>query len=76
VAYDPSGVWWRVRARRIAGWTVAVAFATIVVHASAANQCPAGAMGACARVHAELMRPRSVPVTLAAPPMRAASERG
>lgn len=68
-----------MRARRIAGWTMAFAFAALVVHASAANQCPATELGACARIHAELMRPRTPPpsaVTLAAPPMRAVSERG
>lgn len=60
--------------------TLALGFVAVVVHDSVANQCPASALGACARVHADLMRPRTPPagstLTLAAPPMRAASERG
>ena len=56
---------------------LAAAFVAFVVHASAANQCPASALGACARLHLEIMHGRpSGPATLVAQPMRAATERG
>jgi hypothetical protein len=56
---------------------LAVAFVAFVVHAAAANQCPASALGACARLHQQFMHGREVvPTTLVAEPMRAATERG
>jgi len=66
-----------MRVRQLVGAALAAGFLAIVVRASAANQCPATQLGACARLHLELMRPRSVtPVLLVAQPMRAAAERG
>jgi hypothetical protein len=66
-----------MRVRRLVSAAVAAGFVGIVVQASAANQCPASALGACARIHLELMRPRTVaPLLLAAEPMRAAPARG
>ena len=56
---------------------LAAAFVAFVVQASAANQCPASALGACARLHLEIMHGRpAVPAVLVAQPMRAATERG
>jgi hypothetical protein len=43
----------------------------LVVHVAAASQCPAGEPGACARVHAMLMRPPASSFLLATEPMRA-----
>jgi hypothetical protein len=64
-------------ARRIVGIVLAFGFVGVVVQASAANQCPASELGACARIHLELMRPRTLtPVVLVAEPMRAATDRG
>jgi len=66
-----------MRVRHFVGAALAAGFVGFVVQASAANQCPASALGACARLHLELMRPRSVvPVLLVAQPMRAALDRG
>jgi hypothetical protein len=66
-----------MRVRQLVGAALAAGFLAIVVCASAANQCPATQLGACARLHLELMRPRSItPVLLVAQPMRAAAERG
>lgn len=66
-----------MRIRSFVGAVLVAGFIGFVVQASAANQCPASALGACARLHLELMRPRSVrPVLLVAEPMRAAAERG
>ena len=57
---------------------LAAAFVAFVVQASAANQCPASALGACARLHLQIMHGRTVtpPLELVARPMRAATERG
>jgi hypothetical protein len=55
---------------------LAAVFVGLVVHVSAANQCPASALGACARLHLEFMRSRTVPLVLVAPPMRATTDRG
>ena len=56
---------------------LAAGFVVFVVHVSAANQCPASALGACARLHLQLMHSRTAaPVELVAQPMRAATERG
>jgi len=65
-----------MRIRSVLGAVLWAGFVAVVVHASAANQCPASALGACARVHLELMRPRSVAPILAAEPMRAPADRG
>lgn len=66
-----------MRVRHLVGAAVAAGFVGIVVQTSAANQCPASALGACARLHLELMRPRSVtPVVMVLQPMRAVTERG
>jgi len=66
-----------MRVPHFVGAALAAGFVGLVVHASVANQCPASALGACARLHLELMRPRSVtPVLLVAQPMRAAADRG
>lgn len=52
-------------------------FVGVVVEAAALNQCPAGALGACARIHLEMMRPRGgAPAQLAAVPMRGDARRG
>lgn len=54
-----------------------VGFVGVVVEAAALNQCPAGALGACARIHLEIMRPRGgAPVQLVAVPMRGDARRG
>jgi len=60
------------------GPLVAAGFVVFVVHAAAANQCPASALGACARLHLQIMHGRTVtpPLELVARPMRAATERG
>jgi hypothetical protein len=56
---------------------VAAAFVGLVVHVSAANQCPASALGACARLHLEFMRSHMAPpMELVATPMRATTDRG
>lgn len=56
---------------------LATAFVVFVVHTAAANQCPASALGACARLHLAIMHGRpAAPVALVAQPMRAATERG
>jgi hypothetical protein len=62
-----------MRTRRLIGMTLAGSFVATVVWASFGQQCPASQLGACARIHLELMRPRAaVGVVLAAEPMRAA----
>ena len=55
---------------------LAAAFVVLVVRAATANQCPASALGACARLHLEFMRSRTAALTLVAPPMRAPADRG
>ena len=66
-----------MRTRSLLGAVLIASFVAVVVHASAANQCPAGALGACAKIHLALMRPlRTAPVALVAEPMRAGAERG
>jgi hypothetical protein len=66
-----------MRVRSIVGAVLVAGFCGFVVQASVANQCPASELGACARLHLELMRPRSVaPVVLVAQPMRAVTDRG
>lgn len=66
-----------MNARRIVGIVLAVGFVGVVVQSSAANQCPASELGACARIHLELMHRRPLaPVMLVAEPMRAATDRG
>lgn len=63
--------------RQVVGAAFAAGFVVVVVHASAANQCPASELGACARLHLALMRSRAVtPMELVARPMRATTERG
>jgi hypothetical protein len=63
--------------RRLIGGVLVAAFVAVVVQASAANQCPASALGACAKLHLEFMRSRTVaPIVLAASPMRASRDRG
>jgi hypothetical protein len=65
-----------MRNRRVVGGLLAVVFVALVVQASAMNQCPASALGPCARLHLQLMRSVKVPpMALAAAPMRAARER-
>jgi hypothetical protein len=54
-----------------------VGFIGFVVEAAATNQCPASELGACARIHLEMMRPRSVaPAQLVAVPMRGDARHG
>jgi hypothetical protein len=73
----------RMRARNLV-WTISVAgFVGIVVEAAATNQCPASQLGACARIHLEIMRPRTAPPPIspvssimATVPMRADARRG
>ncbi len=66
-----------MRIRPLVTTALVAGFVVAVVQASFANQCPASALGACARLHLELMRPRSVaPPLLVALPMRADAERG
>jgi len=63
--------------RRIVGGLLVAGFVTLVVHVSAANQCPASQLGACARLHQQFMQPPSaVPLALVASPMRGAADRG
>ena len=69
----------RMRARNLVGAVLVAGFVGIVVEAAAMNQCPASELGACARIHLELMRPRTAPpaiapvsLMVAAAPMRAA----
>jgi len=69
----------RMRARKLVGAVLVAGFVGIVVEAAAMNQCPASQLGACARIHLEIMRPRTAPPAIASPallvaavPMRAA----
>jgi hypothetical protein len=64
-----------MRIRRLAGLVLAASFVALVVQVAAASQCPAREPGACARVHAMLMRPPAqAPVVLATEPMRGLDE--
>ena len=66
-----------MRVRHWVGAALAAAFVAFVVHVSAANQCPASELGACARLHATFMKARSFPaLELVTRPMRAMPERG
>jgi hypothetical protein len=66
-----------MRMRRIVGSALVAGFVALVVHASAANQCPASQLGACARLHEQFMRPvPAAPLALVAAPMRGVSDRG
>ncbi len=64
--------------RRLVWVALAAVFVGIVVHGAGANQCPATELGACARLHAEFMRPPRTlaPIVLVAPPMRATTDEG
>jgi hypothetical protein len=66
-----------MRARTLIGAVLTGIFVAVVaVQAATVSQCPVRGEGACARVHAMLMRPPSfAAATLAATPMRA-PERG
>jgi hypothetical protein len=56
--------------RRVVGAAIAAGFVGFVVQAAAANQCPARDLGACARVHLQMMRPRPIePAVPVAAPM-------
>jgi hypothetical protein len=73
----------RMRARNLVGAALVAGFVGIVVEAAASNQCPASQLGACARIHLEMMRPRTAPPAVAAVaplvaavPMRADARRG
>ncbi len=69
-----------MRARNLVGAVCVAGFVGIVVEAAAVNQCPASELGACARLHLAMMRPRTVapPIApiVAAVPMRADARRG
>lgn len=66
-----------MRVRHWVGAAFAAAFVAFVVHVSAANQCPASELGACARLHAAFMKGRALPaLELVARPMRALPGRG
>ena len=66
-----------MRVRQWVGAVLGAAFVAFVVHVSAANQCPASELGACARLHATFMKARALPVLeLVTRPMRATPERG
>jgi hypothetical protein len=61
--------------RSLLGVVGVAGYLAFVAHATAHNQCPAREMGACARVHALMMRARPpAPMTIAAAPMRAAAD--
>ena len=63
--------------RTLVGLGLVVGFVGVVVEAAANNQCPASELGACARIHLEMMRPRSgAPTQLVALPMRGDARRG
>lgn len=67
----------RMRRRELIGAVLVTGFVAVVAHAAAAHQHRDGELGACARVHLELMRKPSLgAVLLVAEPMRAAAERG
>ena len=51
-------------------------FVAVVAHAAAAHQHRNGELGACARVHLELMRRPPAALLLVVEPMRADAERG
>jgi hypothetical protein len=66
-----------MRLRTLVGSVFVVGFVGVVVEAAAINQCPASALGACARIHLEIMRPRSgAPTQLVAVPMRGDARHG
>lgn len=66
-----------MRSRTLVGLALVVGFVGVVVEAAANNQCPASALGACARIHLEMMRPRSgAPTQLVAVPMRGDARHG
>ena len=66
-----------MRKRDVVGVLIGAGFVVVVAAVSLATQCPGRELGACARVHLELMRPRSpMPPAIAAEPMRGAVERG
>jgi hypothetical protein len=66
-----------MRLRTLVGSVFVVGFVGVVVEAAATNQCPASALGACARIHLEIMRPRSgAPTQLVAVPMRGDARHG
>jgi len=65
-----------MRKRDVAGALAGVGFVVVVAAVSFATQCPGGELGACARVHLELMRPHPPLPAVAAEPMRGAVARG
>jgi len=66
-----------MRFRTLVGLALVVGFVGVVVEAAANNQCPASELGACARIHLEMMRPRSgAPTQLVAVPMRGDARHG
>jgi hypothetical protein len=66
-----------MRIRKVVGAVLVTGFVAVVAHAAAAHQHRDGELGACARLHLELMRPRSAaPLVLVAEPMHVAAEQG